>query len=604
MSSVPIQRNWKALFFGTFRRQPTSKNYRYKYVAPKIKRQVLNTHTKGLTKTETDPIATRCDRELFTSSVQKIRELILQDIDGPQEACIKVIRTDLVTRAGKKNRLVGVLSWQNIAPIFAHPLNPICSVESNDNDFEFRSTLRLNSEKGAVILPNVHWPNVAYSNSCQGVGVRKERYGELKDTRFLNPSNGKLLPVLEMDGVPEGCDAVGLFPAYFPSHKQYFSGLELCAAVIRQHTCTDRERSNVEAHISSFSKPTHEANVVEQPLAESGFETLKQVIDATTKYQLLWSSGQDKDKTCPGDIIRCSLVSKKVNPSQLMEEYCKHYILFSLISQAQRMYHTIDKTKSYQDKELRYSPMDLFVWQESLEFNQTPLPTSVTEMIQFKEKTDRFLELLSSYYFSIVAEMKSSSRTYFGDTTSIPRAVPVLKVLYAALKECKGIQAFYPNLSLYANKFVPEWPFVRDLKEPSLVGEEASLELGSKVLTMFKEVTEFENTIFYDRFNATQRLEIEPRASLKTWKIVILSKTPLPLEIERALVFNSRVYTQCVSDLEQATLMKHAICKVRKMIDQDTFVFLYQLQRPPEADKDKMVNAIVSKLEGASQVHV
>ncbi|QLL30368.1 hypothetical protein HG536_0A01850 [Torulaspora globosa] len=605
MKYVTLQGSWRALFFGTFRRQPSSKNYRYKYVASKIKKLVLDTHTKGLTNAKSELMVIRCDRQLFTSSIHKLREVILKDISGPPEACIKILQTGRTLR--RDWGPTGVLSWQNIAPIFAHPLNPICATEGGDPSFEYRNTLRLSSKDDREELLHVRWADLTYSNSCRGVGVTKEKFSGLgKDVEFVNPANGNLLRVYQVDEVPEGCDAIALFPAYVPSQRRYFTGLELCAALIRQSPCTREEQSKLEAHISSSLKNQNDTAVTpvaEHPLDETCFVTLKQLMDATNKCKPLWSSGRDKDKTCPGDVIRCSLVSEKVDFSQLVEEYCKHYILFSLVSQALRMSRTVDQSASYESHKLEFSPMDTFVWQELQRINEIAPPTTVSELIGYKKQIDEFLELLSSYYFSIVSEMKASSRTYFRDGINVPRAVPVLRVLLEVVCNCKGFKIFYPNLSLYATKVLPEMPKLGEAKETVVANEEANLTLGSKVLAMFKHIAQFENMMFYDKFSIATGLEIEPITSLKSWKIVIVSKSPLPVEIERALLFSSRVYTQCVRDLEHATLLQHATCEARRMIDEDTFMFLYRLQRPPKVDREQLANAIIEKLDEASKTY-
>ncbi|QLQ77934.1 hypothetical protein HG537_0A01810 [Torulaspora globosa] len=597
MKYVILQGSWRALFFAAFRRQPSSKNYRYKYVASKIKKLVLDTHRKGLVNAEFEPIMVRCDRQLFTSSIHKLREVILKDISEPSERYIKILQTGTTLRRDRGP--IGVLSWQNIAPIFGHPLNPICATEGTDSSLEYRNTLRLSSKDGREELLRVRWPDLGYSNSCRGVGVTEEKLNELgKDVEFVNPANGNLLRLYQVNEVPEGCDGIGLFPAYVPSQRQYFTGLELCAALIRQSPCTKEEQSKLEAHISSSVTA-----VAEQPLDETCFVTLKQLMDAINKCKTLWSSGRDKDKTCPGDILRCSLISQKVDFCQLIEEYCKHYILFSLVSQASRMSHALDQSALHESHELEFSPMDAFVRQEFQRVNRTALPTTVSELIEYKKEIDKFLELLSTYYFSIVSEMKAFSRTYFRDGTNVPRAVPVLKVLQEVIRDCKGFKIFYPNLSLYMTKVLPEMSKLAEPKEPITTDEEENLKLGSKILTMFKHIAQFENMMFYDKFTITTGLEIDPITSLKTWKIVIVSKNPLPVEIKRSLLFSSRIYTECVRDLENATLIQHAICEDRKMIDEDTFMFLYRLQRPPKVDKEQLTDAIIAKLEDASKTY-
>lgn len=599
MKSVTLQGSWRALFFGAFRRQPTSKNYRYKYVAPKIKRMVLNAHTRDLAGSQSESIDVRSDRQLFYSPVQKLREVILQDINGPKDARIDILRKSPVGKC-RSDGPTGVLSWQNVAPIFAHPLNPICKTEGTDSTFEYKTTLKLSSQDGQEKLSHVFWPSLAYSKSCQGVGVTREKYEDLTPTvNFVNPSNGKLLPIFPVDEVPDGCDGIGLFPAFVTSQRQFFTGLELCAAVIRHSLCTAQEISDLEAHVSSHLGNATTSSA-ELPLSETDYPTLKKLMDASNKCKLLWSSGRENDKTCPGDIIRCSLASTKVDFSQLIEECCKHFILFSLVSQASRLKHALEEPASYLDKNFDYSPMDSFVWQELLRVNETALPTTVPEMIEYKNEVDAFLELLSSYYFSIVAEMKSSTRTYLHDGDKVPRAVPVMRTLQEVIRNCKGFHVFYPNLSLYAAQLLPDNSGWSQLEAPALADEELKLNVGCKALTIFKHVTNFENLMYFDRFSLATGLEIEPVAPLRAWKIVILSKAPLPLEIERALIFNSRVYTQCVTDLEEVTLIKHATCEARKMIDQDTFVFLYKLQRPPKVDKEQMVDDIVGRLEEAS----
>lgn len=593
MSSI----NWRALFFGTFRRQPTSNNYRYKHASPKIKRAVLNNFTKELENKELQEIVVQIDRQLYSAPVNKLREIIFRDATGPSRAIIKTIRTD-PTRSSKTLRNVAISSWQNIAPIFAHPLNPISEFKAKGtaSSFEYTCSVSLTSKDGQEKLSNVSWPDPLFSNSCQGLGVLKENFEPLSGTKFLNPSDGRTLDVFIVDELPKGCNAIGLFPAYEPSHKRHFSGLQLCAAVIRHKLCTQEQRSAVEARITS--SPQSDKNLGDLnalSLSETDFRSLKGLMDASSKSQSLWSHARDHDRTCPGDIIRCTLMSRKVDTNQLLDEFGKHFILYSLVSQALRIRQTVDKPITYKPSEL--SPIDQYVLQKLHELNELDTPASVSEMIQYKQDFDDFLTILSSYYFSIVAEMKSSSQNYFRDGDKTPRAVTVFRVLHEILRNSKPFKMFNPNLSEYATRALPQSSLSNE--SLPLSNDEEELNVGAKALIMFKNITEFESEMYYDRLTTARPLEIEPMASLKTWKIVILAKDPLPQAIERALVFNSRVYTQCVTDLAQATLIKFATCKVRKMIDEDTFLFLYQLQRPPKVDRDQMVDDILGKLETA-----
>lgn len=598
-------KNWKTLFFSAFRRQPSSNNYKYKHATPKIKSVVLNKITKDLASQDLKAVEVRLDRQLFSAPVSKVREIIFRDATGPAHARIKTIRTDPL-RSPKAVRQVAVSSWQNIAPIFMHPLSPFSEFEAagSASPFEYTCTVSLQSEDGLEKLSHVSWPNALLSNSCQGVAVLKERFDALSSVgSFVNPSDGRPLDVFVVEEVPDGCDAIGLFPAYEDSHRRFFSGLKLCAAVIRRKPCSPEQRAAVEALVTSSSRGEKDGeDAAEQSKTDSQWSSLKEVMDAASTCQSLWSHARDHDRTCPGDIIRCTLMSPKIDKNQLTEEFCKHFIFYSLLSQASRLLQTVDKSVTYRQGKL--TPIDRCVWQKFQELNEVDSPTSVAEMIKYKQDFDEFSTLLSSYYFSIVAEMKAFSRDFFHNDRETPRAVTVYRILFEILHNCKPFKTFYPNLSVYATKILPQNIPSVDLIRSHMHDNDGKLSLGAKALTIFKYITEFESEMYYDRLTTSKPLELEPVASLKSWKIVILAKEPLPQEIERALVFNSRVYTQCVTDLAQVTLIKFAACKVRKMIDEDTFLFLYQLQRPPKVDREELVGDVLNKLENASkEVH-
>lgn len=593
--------NWRALLFNVLRRQPSSNNYKYKHVSPKIKSTVLRTFTKELSDPKMDEIILRIDRQLFLSSINKIREAIFRDAMGPPKACIKTLRTEPV-RKSKALDSVAISSWQNIAPIFSHPLNPFSAIEQegSQSPLGYRCTVTLASKDGEQKLSHVSWPDPLVSNSCQGVGVSSKKFAALSGAKFINPSDKRPLKVYVVDDVPNGCDGIGLFPAYEPSHRSYFDGLDLCAAVIKRKPCTSEQRSAVEAIVTSM--PGSEAEINEQdqiPLNETGFRTLKQLMDASSRCRSLWSQARDHDKTCPGDIIRCTLLSQKVDTNQMCDEFGKHFLLYSVLSQAYRIGQTLEKNATNQDVDL--SPVDRYIWQRSQELNGLDAPTSIAEMIDYKQNFDEFLALLSSYYFSIVSEMKASSRNFFHNDDEPTRAVAVLAVLKDIIHNCKPFKMLYPNLALYGKDVLPSGaPFGEPNVSSSELGDEDS-RLGERVLEIFKHITAFENEMYRDRFTTRKPLQIEPVTSLKTWKIVIQAKQPLPEHYARALIFNSRVYTQYVTDLSQVTLLQHATCKIRKMIDEDTFVFLYQLQRPPKVDREQMVDEIIGKLESAAK---
>lgn len=622
MGSSSFPKVWTALFFASWRRQASANQYRYKDNIPRIRNAVLRQFNNELSKTNLNRTMVQCDRTLFDSPLETMQDILIHDINAPSNACLKMERTGFAKVQKAKTPPV-ISSWQNLAPIFIHPLDPLYDEEKQNGikvknahvPFEFKQTIRLFSKDTKRELSRVCWPDAIFSYSCNGIGVSSETYKELMDEegtgdskpQFMNVSNDAPLKIFEVDFVPKDCDAIGLFPAFEVSHRALFTGLDLCVALIRCGLCEGEPKAKVERMVTT-RRQQQETDVHEiendKTSADSShqndIQTLKELVDKSKDYQILWSRKRFKDKTCPGDIIRSTLATNDVTITQMKEEYFKHYVLFNIFSQALRLYHKVKKEnmipKNISNARYEWQPCDLYIWQKFLEINSLENPSTVQEMIDHKKKLDEFLIKLNSYYFSVLCEMKSANLAFFETNNATPRIFAILKIFRDILLDCKAIKQYYPNLSYYAHEKLRNLPNFKDVP-PEVERQDPKVQMGKRILAIIQHSIEFEHLLFADRFSTTELIQIEPLAPIENWKLVILTKDSFPPEVERLLKFNTRIYTQFVNDLDAVTRKSFSYCKSRKMIDENTFLFLYQLGKPEKFSREQLVTNILEKLE-------
>lgn len=611
MGSLKAAEKWYALFFGSYRRQPFARQYRYRHNVPRIRNAVLGGFRRQLKGKDIRAERLECTKSLEEWPVKSVQQLLVRDINRPLEtsSCLQLLRK-VVPQQGEP-RSLSVFRWAHVAPIFRLPLSssyaaPEANVDSRqlgNVPFEFQNTVKLVSTDGSKELGFIAWPDPIYSLSCQGLGVPAELFEQLTDSEFLNPADNSILKVHEVSFVPEGCDAVGLFPAYSESHREVFTGLQLFGSLIRRNACIGHARDRIKSILTSFPQERTANAAIDEPFNSAGYESditnLKSLLAQTRQYKLLWSTKKDKNKICPGDIIRNTLSSEHISNSQLEQEFCKHYILFSIFSQTLRIQERLGKEPTNPGEvKWQWKPSDIFIWKSFEDINRRDMPSNVEELLLYKERYDGFLALLNSYHLTVMAEMKSLREDFYATGTS-PRALPTLALLGTILRKCKPIRAFNPNLTAYFDKKLP--PLSQDLQLAQLdAASPGDVEVGHKVNSIITNCVELEHLIYADNFTTTTPIQSEPLAPLTDWKFVIMSKKPLPPDVIRTVMFNSRIFTQFVTDLTEVTRRGFSVCKSRRMIDGDTFIFLYKHERPKRATREELVSDIIDKLEDAA----
>ncbi|QLG75043.1 hypothetical protein HG535_0H03700 [Zygotorulaspora mrakii] len=613
MGSLKNMKSWYALFFASFRRQPSARQYRYKDNVPTIRNTVLRKFRSRFRDSELNTVSIPCTRALELWSLGSVQKLLVSDIQASFKGAsgLQLIRVSPRSAAEEEN--LSIAKWAEVAPIFSTPLLRLYGPVSGDHfgtsgregeaPLEFQYAIKLMSKDGSKELGFVSWPDPAYSLSCQGLGVSAETFKYLNGAEFVNPVDNSPLNVYEVDFVPKDSNGIGLFPAFVDSHRVLFTGLQLCGSLIRRKLCSGQSKHRVNNLLTRM--PREQAN--ELPLdsssndffGECSFANLKALMNRTKKYKLLWSTGKDRSKICPGDIIRSCLASRRVTNAQLEEEFCKHYILFSLFSQTLRIQEYLEKEKiDLGESSLNLNVCDSFIWEKFRAVNTIGEPSNIQELIEFKSRYDDFLGFLTSYYFSLIAEMKASTAEFYAGGAQ-SRALTVYMLLNTILRDCKLIKMFSPNLSTYVDEKLPQLP-----KEPELDSRIAGISdntgVGSKVSSIITNCIELEHLMYSDNFSTDAPIQLEPVAPTSDWKLVIMSKQELPPDMTRLVKFNSKVHTQFVADLADVSRNSFSICKAKKMIDQNLFIFLYKLERPRRISREDLISDIIDKLEDAS----
>lgn len=599
--------NWQTLFLVSLRREGSSLRYKYKSNMEGITHQVFPRCKKAFKKTGL--VYEFCDISgtLYNASLMDLQKLLLRDINAPNGHVFKIVRTDLVQKSRNKR----ILHWERIAPMFSHALS-LYEVAFNEMDrsfkpsFEWQQLIRLRSKDKKCQLQRVIWPKSVFANFCRGIGVKKDTHDRLlrqndeQEPVLINPANAKPLPLFEIaDDTDIGeFDGIGIFPYFVEEHQKFFvTELDKLKTKLISPLCTSSERMRVDTVISGRlledekGKPFYlDTKSATKQVADGNITTLKHLLEWSVSHKTLWSRQSTKDRTCPGDVLRATVLSNDFSIRQLRDEFCKNFILYNIFTILQRNkknIRSLTPETHISSFSFDWKAWDSYIWKQYQETESMEIPMGQADLTNYKAKYDLFLQDLQTYSTLVISEMKWEKFAIFQhDETSLSRFDHIGLVLQTILTNSRMIKVFQPNLCKYmqdelGSTFLGSINFVDSISktvEPGFINEQ-SLQSANALWKLANQLLFFENKIYAEKFRINRPNQIRPLTLSEKFKIVILDKqNAIPETFKTLLMFLTQTRTNFVEDLTDIELHGHMHCIEKKMLDKSTFMYLYELK--------------------------
>ncbi|CCF59935.1 hypothetical protein KAFR_0I01540 [Kazachstania africana CBS 2517] len=597
---------WSALFFSSLRREASARKYIYKFNLPRIKKLVANRAERQLFKaTEANEVPVLLDRSVFGLKISQIQQLLLKDISAPAKTVFKLVRTDHVASP--------VESWDVLNSLLQHPV--VKTYTNDTRNTPIKSLGDIFAFTNIIAVPmaeetlEVVWPDPMFSYFCRGIGVTSEVHDKLvrDDITLINPATKTKLPVFTVKFVPTGYKAIGLFPKFVPEHRSIFKGLDLYGAMVTSKICKGKEKQAVENVIRRKLNAMDGSNdniVNLLPIFEVGNSTrgenltLREFINDSKKFNHLWRSSDSRNAICPGDILRATILNDEITSTQVGKEFMVHSVLFNIFSQVWRSKLKMKEYSSLNDDLLgsyQWKPWDSFIWNEFQKIENEPAAFTLEDVILLKNKFDRFLIDLHNYHCIVTSEMKLYRRNFFQDGEQpVARVIPTSLILQNILQHCKWIKVFYPGLKMAIDE---QFHTLKDFPSTVVPQDDAVLKMGSRISAIVQEMAMYEQIIYKDDLGDNIYKKEKTDVIFDDWKVVILLKYSLPNDIITTIKFGTRVYVQFVNSLENVTRIAYSKCLSKRMIDEDTFIFLYKLNKEDKIPMGKMVETVMHNLK-------
>lgn len=622
--------NWQTLFMVSLRRQGSSSRYRYKFNMENITHQVFPRCKQAFKKTNLS--YEYCDLEgvLYNISLTDLQKLLLRDINAPREHAFKIVRTDLTQKSSKKR----IQHWERIAPMFDHPLSLYEKLFSEmDEDFkpsfEWQQLIRVRCKDDKLKLQRVIWPKSIFSNFCRGIGVKKNTYDRLLEQNngevpmFVNPANAKPLPLFQVsdEAMIGEFDGIGIFPYFVDKHREFFvTEVDKLKTKIASPLCTLNERKRIEKAnagrilANEEGKPFYlDANSATTRIADGNVVTLKQLLERSVSHKTLWSKQSNKDRTCPGDILRATILSNDFSIRQLRAEFCKNFILYNIFTILQRNKKSIRSFSGNGNAPsfpFSWNVWDSYIWKQYQETESMKIPTDQASLINYKTKYDSFLHDLQTYSALVISEMKWNQFSIFqNDETTLSRFEHITLILQTVLTKSKMIRIFQPNLYKFMQddlrptlmELVGFTESINATIEPGFANEQ-SLQSANGLKKLANQLLYFEQKIYGEKFRVNRPIQLRPITLSANYKIVILDKkNAIPEIFQTLLKFMTQITTYFVKDLSEVELHGHMHCIDKKMLDKSKFMYLYEEKSNEEVkaaspQKEKIVDNIIGLL--------
>ncbi|CAI4063308.1 hypothetical protein SKDZ_08G0050 [Saccharomyces kudriavzevii ZP591] len=628
--------NWQTLFMVSLRRQGSSSRYKYKFNMEDITHRVFPRCKQAFKKTNLKYEYCDIGGSLYNISLMSLQKLLLRDINAADGNVFKIVRTDLVEKKSN-NR---IQHWEQIAPMFDHPLSlyEISLGEMNKEEFrpsfEWQQLIKVRSPDEKFNLERVIWPKSVFSNFCRGIGVRENTYDRLLKQNngelpvFVNPANAKPLPLFKVtDETAIGeFDGIGIFPYFVDAHKTFFvTEIDKLKAKIASPLCNSNERKRSEkANTGRLlenekGKPFYlDAKNVTSRVADGNITTLKHLLERSVSHKTLWSKQSTKDRTCPGDVLRSTVLSNDFSIRQLRNEFCKNFILYNIYTILQRnKKNTRDLTPETNVTNFHFDwkVWDSYIWKQFQETESMEIPVDQVSLVNYRVKYDLFLEDLQTYSTLVIAEMKWNQSSIFqNDEAFLSRFEHIALVLQTILTKSRIIKTFQPNLYKFMqddlqSTFFESVSFTDSINatiEPTFANEQ-SLQSANALKKFANQLLYFEQKIYAEKFHVSRPIQLRPLTLSDNYKIVILDKqNAIPEIFETLLKFMTQIKTYFVKDLAEVELHGHMHCIDKKMLDKSTFMYLYELKynetlKTTPLPQEKIVDNIIDLLSNDTE---
>lgn len=495
--------------------------------------------------------------------------------------------------------------------------------------FEWQQLIRVRCKDDKLKLQRVIWPKSIFSNFCRGIGVKKSTYDRLLEQNngevpmFVNPANAKPLPLFQVsdEAMIGEFDGIGIFPYFVDKHREFFvTEVDKLKTKIASPLCTLNERKRIEKAnagrilANEEGKPFYlDANSATTRIAGGNVVTLKQLLERSVSHKTLWSKQSNKDRTCPGDILRATILSNDFSIRQLRAEFCKNFILYNIFTILQRNKKSIrsfsgnDNAPSFQ---FSWNVWDSYIWKQYQETESMKIPTDQASLINYKTKYDSFLHDLQTYSALVISEMKWNQFSIFqNDETTLSRFEHITLILQTVLTKSKMIRIFQPNLYKFMQddlrptlmELVGFTESINATIEPGFANEQ-SLQSANGLKKLANQLLYFEQEIYGEKFRVNRPIQLRPITLSANYKIVILDKkNAIPEIFQTLLKFMTQITTYFVKDLSEVELHGHMHCIDKKMLDKSKFMYLYEEKSNEEVkaaspQKEKIVDNIIGLL--------
>ncbi|CAB4252989.1 similar to Saccharomyces cerevisiae YHL038C CBP2 Mitochondrial protein required for splicing of the group I intron aI5 of the COB pre-mRNA, binds to the RNA to promote splicing [Maudiozyma barnettii] len=610
MSSTGNFGPWLSYFYASLRREARARKFQYVFNIPNMKALKIQDSNSRLKLVEKNlPIPVHLETSIFNTDLSHVQNLLLADVRNQKSVKfgfqIKGIEGTVPDR--------GIISSILKNPVLPNYLDSGFAKEKLEKTpFEYKHTIRLDTDTNDETLhvfDRVLWPNPIFSNFCRGVGVTPKLYKELltKDIHFRSPCNSDLLPIFKIESIPEGYDSMGLFPKFNKDQSEIFKGIDAMSALITATPCIGYQYSKVrDAITSTLSNDGLELDRIDKkdiqlfPMVSkthSSRDTLAKLLVIAKYDTKLWSISAMTNKICPGDILRSTLFARNCNRGALRREFMKHYVSFNVVSLATRLNdHKVTKDFISDESAINWKPWDLYIWHEYEKLEKDfKIPNDFQDLQLIRHDFSGFLRRLFEYHCLVTAEMKVNGSTFFENTDEIPgsaRCYAVTTLLNSILNNSKTLETLYPGLAAFIDSKLPKQSQIQKTLLPKL-DDSRSLEVGERISNIIREMISFENNVFHDKFTSHSRMHSEINSPMKDWKIIILHKKPFSEEQIRTIRYQSRIFTQFTNTFESIDKISYSICVEKKMIDEDTIIYLYKMNREKKSSLYNMMAEIM-----------
>lgn len=609
---------WLSYFFASLRRQPNARKYQYVNNLPQIKNLKLQnvSHRLKYPKKTNIPIPVYLEQNILDTNLSILQNLLLADSKNVDGTPLGFHINNVTGEVPDRNIISSILR----SPVLPNYLNDdYFNKALQDIPFNYKHTIKLDLERPSRNLRNLDrilWPDLIFSNFCRGIAVSPELYKQLlmEDNHFKSPTNSSLLPIFKSNSIPGGYSMMGLFPKFDSQQKVLFTkGPDAAAALIGGRPCSgpqymkvqERVTSTISKDVSYEQQNNSFSNAVlfypSHSTTHPSRDTLRKILRMARSDSLLWTNSVVTDKNCPGDILRSTLLARNTNKGSLRREFMKNFTLFSVMSLTKRL----NTHKSMQESPaeqllIKWQPWDYYIWEQYIKLtNNFKTPENFEALQLVRYNFSNFLRRLFEYQCLVTAEMKVQGERFFSNIEhpeDQSRCYVVSRLLIAILRLNPVIETLYPGLALYAENqlFTPQQYTKDNLPYEE---EQKSVESQERIMNIIREMISFESKIFNDKFTAYRKMISRIDSPVKDWKIIILNKKPFTPEQMQILKYQSRIFTQFAYSFEEIDKISYSICVETKMIDEDTIIYLYKMNREKKSSLHNMVADILKGTE-------